>query len=170
MKTHELTNFQLISFIERELCNAKKIPKFNLELIWLIAGKEVWEGKQYEMYESKDFNEYMKELGVGYFTRAIGNSVTPTVELRKNGNKYELHTTSTFKNSIINFELGKEFDEETLDGRNVKSVVTLEGNKLIQKQGGSPKSEIIREFGDKEMVATMKVNNVVATRKYRVKS
>lgn len=106
--------------------------------------------------------------GVGYFLRKIGNSVSPTVELKKEGDKYQLITESTFKNSTIDFELGKEFEEETLDGRKVPSVVTLEGNKLIHKQGGTPKSEIIREFGDKEMTATMTVNNVTCTRKYRV--
>lgn len=77
-------------------------------------------------------------------------------------------TSSTFKTSEISFELGKEFDEETLDGRNVKSVVTLEGNKLIHKQGGDPSSEIIREFTDTEMIATMKVGTVTCTRKYAV--
>lgn len=65
----------------------------------------------------------MKELGVGYFTRLAGNNVHPTVELKKLGNnKYALITTSTFKNSEIKFEPGKEFDETTLDDRNVKSV------------------------------------------------
>lgn len=105
-------------------------------------------------------------LGVGFVLRKIGNNVTPTVELKKNGDKYTLITSSTFKTSEIEFELGKPFDEETLDSRNVKSVITLEGNKLIHKQGGDPESEIIREFGEKEMVATMKVKNVVCTRKY----
>lgn len=46
--------------------------------------------------------------------------------------------------------------------------MTLEGNKLTQKQGGDPPSTIIREFGDKEMVATMLVKDVTCTRKYRV--
>lgn len=104
--------------------------------------------------------------GVGFVLRKIGNSVTPTVELKKDGDKFTLVTSSTFKNSEISFELGKEFDEETLDGRQVKSVMTFEGNKLIQKQGGDPPSEIIREFGDKEMIATMTVKDVVCTRKY----
>lgn len=66
--------------------------------------------------------------------------------------------------------MGKEFNEKTLDDRDVKSIITLEGNKLIHKSGGKPPTEIIREFGEKEMVATMKVNKVVATRKYRVES
>lgn len=106
------------------------------------------------------------DTGVGFFYRKLGNTVQPTVELKKAGDQYTLLTTSTFKNSEIHFELGKEFDEETLDGRQVKSVITLEGNKLIHKQGGDPPSEIIREFGEKEMVATMKAKDVTSIRKY----
>lgn len=65
----------------------------------------------------------MQALGVGYFTRLAGNNVHPTVQLKKIGdNKYNLITESTFKNSEIKFEPGKEFDETTLDDRKVKSV------------------------------------------------
>ncbi|XP_055299743.1 fatty acid-binding protein, muscle-like [Sitodiplosis mosellana] len=147
--------------------------KFIIALVVALAAvasaKEIWEGKVYKNYESENFDEYMKELGVGFFTRKIGNAVSPTVELKKLDNgKYQLLTKSTFKDSTIEFELGKEFDEKTLDDRNVKSVITMEGNKLIQRQGGDPPSTLIREFGDKEMIATMTVNNVVCTRKYRV--
>lgn len=46
--------------------------------------------------------------------------------------------------------------------------MTLEGNKLTQVEGGEPASTIIREFGEEEMVATMKCGTVVCTRKYRV--
>lgn len=122
----------------------------------------------YKNTESKNFDEYMTALGVGYFTRTIGNSVHPTVELKKNGDKYTLLTTSTFKNSELHFELGKEFEEETLDGRKVKSTMTLDGNKLIHKMGGKPPSTITREFKENEMIATMKVKGVTATRKYVV--
>ncbi len=111
----------------------------------------------------------MRKLGVNFFLIQIGNLVSPTVELRKLPNdKYKLITESTFQNTEITFKLGEEFDEETVDGRKVKSVMTLEGNKLTQKQGGDPPSTIIREFGDGEMVAKLSVYDVVATRKYRV--
>lgn len=111
-----------------------------------------------------------KILGVGWFLRSVGNTVTPTVELKKLGdNKYKLITSSTFKSQELEFEPGKEFDEETLDGRDVKSVMRFDGpNKLIHKVGGEPASEIIREFSDKEMKATMKVNDVTCIRKYKV--
>jgi len=128
----------------------------------------VWEGKKYENYKSENFDEYMKELGVGFWLRTFGNTVTPTVELSKSGDTYTLNTTSTFKNSTISFKEGEEFEEETLDGRKIKSVCTFEGeNKLVHKQGGDTPSTIVREFTPDEMVATMTVGNVTSIRKYK---
>lgn len=98
--------------------------------------------------------------------RKVGARVTPTIELTKSGDEYTLNTTSTFKSQSLKFKLGEEFDEETLDGRDVKSVMTLEGNTLIQKQGGEKPSTITRVFTDKDMTATMTVNDVVCTRHY----
>ncbi|XP_014096051.1 probable fatty acid-binding protein [Bactrocera oleae] len=127
----------------------------------------VWEGKKYKLEKSENFDEYMKELGVGMVMRKMGNSVSPTVELKKDGETYTFTTTSTFKTSSINFKLGKEFDEETLDGRKVKSVITLEGNKLVQEQKGDKPSTIVREFTDSELVTTLTINGVKSVRLYK---
>lgn len=100
--------------------------------------------------------------------RKMGSIATPVVELIKNpDDSYTMNTTTTFKSSTISFKLGEEFDEETLDGRNVKTVITLDNNKLIQKQGGEKPSTIIREFTPEEMVATMVIGDVTAIRKYK---
>lgn len=82
----------------------------------------------------------------------MGNTVTPTVELKKDGDLYTFTTTSTFKTSSISFKLGEEFDEETLDGRKVKSVCTMDGNTLTQEQKGDKPSTIVREFSDSELI------------------
>lgn len=129
----------------------------------------IWEGKKYKLDRSDKFDEYMKELGVGFVTRKIGNNIYPTVELIKNGDEYILNTTSTFKDTTIKFKLGEEFDEETVDGRNVKSVCTFDGeNKLVHEQKGEKPTTIVREFKDDEMTAIMNINNIVCTRVYKV--
>jgi len=85
--------------------------------------------------------------------RKMGNSVNPTVELVKEGDLYTFNTVSTFKNSQIKFKLGEEFEEETIDGRKVKSVCTFDGpNKLIQDQKGEKPTVIVREFTDTELI------------------
>lgn len=99
--------------------------------------------------------------------RKMGNTVSPTVELVKEGDEYVFNTVSTFKSTSIKFKLGEEFDEETLDGRKVKSIITLDGNKLVQEQKGDKPHTIVREFSDTALVATMTLNNVVCTRTYK---
>ncbi|KAL6437861.1 hypothetical protein ACFW04_004292 [Cataglyphis niger] len=125
-------------------------------------------GKRYKLITSEKFDEYMKALGVGMVTRKMGATVSPVVELTEKDGVYTLKTTSTFKNTEIKFKLGEEFDEDTVDGRKVKSVCTLEGNKLIQVQKGDKNTTIEREFTPTEMKAIMKVDDIVCTRVYKI--
>ncbi|XP_017119023.1 fatty acid-binding protein, muscle [Drosophila elegans] len=124
-------------------------------------------GKKFKLEKSENFDEYMKELGVGLVTRKMGNSLSPTVEVTLDGDTYTLTTTSTFKTSAISFKLGQEFDEETLDGRNVKSIITLDGNKLTQEQKGDKPTTIVREFNDGELITTLTIGNVKCVRVYK---
>lgn len=87
--------------------------------------------------------------GVGLLTRKAGNLATPVVELTKGDDgKYVLSSNSSFKNSSITFKIGEEFDEETLDGRKVKSTIIQEENKLFhtQKMSDGKVTVIVREF------------------------
>lgn len=86
-------------------------------------------------------------------TRKVGNSVSPVVELTKTEDgKYSLSSNSAFKNTSIKFNLNEEFDEETPDGRKVKSTITQEGNKLIHVQNSDKLSTtIVREFQPDEL-------------------
>lgn len=108
-------------------------------------------------------------VGVGYFLRKIGNATSPTVWLEKHGDDYEFHTESTFKNTIIRFRPGQEFEEETLDGRVVKSVIEIDGatNTMTQTQKTDKKSTLVRVFSDKEMVLTATYGDVVSKRWYK---
>ncbi|KAK7864790.1 hypothetical protein R5R35_012280 [Gryllus longicercus] len=125
-------------------------------------------GKQYKLDSSENFDEIMKALGVGMMTRKLGGTVSPVIELTEADGVYTLKSTSTFKNTVISFKLGEEFDEETPDGRKVKSTITRDGNKLIQIQKGEPKdTEIIREFSPEQVLMTLKVDDIVCTRIYK---
>jgi hypothetical protein len=81
----------------------------------------------------------------------MGNAVSPVVELTKNGDEFTLTSQSTFKNTSITFKLGEEFEEETPDGRKVQSVITQDGNKLVQIQKGEKETTIVREFSEDEV-------------------
>ncbi len=127
-------------------------------------------GKRYKLATSENFDELMKALGVGIMTRKMGATVSPVVEVTENNGEYTMKTQSRFKNSEIKFKLGEEFDEETPDGRKVKSVITLDGNKMTHVQKGEKETVIEREFGPTEMKAVMKVDDIVCTRVYKLEN
>lgn len=100
--------------------------------------------------------------------RKMGNSITPTVHLEKNGDEYSFHTVSTFKTTVVNFKLGVESEQETLDGRKVGTTFTMDGNVLTQVEKGDKKSIVIRNFGETELVVDCTYGDVSCKRWYKL--
>ena len=69
----------------------------------------------------------------------------------------------------LKFKLDVEFEEKSPDGRDVRCIVTQEGNKFISKQtakkDGEKSTEVVREFIGDEMIQKSKVvgSNIVCT-------
>ncbi|KAL2772985.1 fatty acid-binding protein, heart isoform 1 [Daubentonia madagascariensis] len=132
----------------------------------------------WKLVDSKNFDDYMKSIahilitfclpsGVGFATRQVANMTKPTTIIEKNGDTIILKTQSTFKNTEISFKLGVEFDETTADDRKVKSIVTLDGGKLVhlQKWDGQ-ETTLVRELSDGKLILTLTHGSAVCTRTY----
>ncbi|KAF7242346.1 Fatty acid-binding protein, heart [Varanus komodoensis] len=105
---------------------------------------------------------------VGFATRQIANLTKPTTIIEYDGGQMTIKTQSTFKNTEITFKLEEEFDETTADDRHVKSVVTLEGGKLVHVQKWDGKeTTLVRELKDGKLILTLTMGNVVCTRTYQ---
>lgn len=123
---------------------------------------------EYKLESSEGFDEYMKEVGVGLITRKAANAATPVITVTVNGNHWKLKQVTSFKTHEQEFDLGVEKDATTPDGRKVKSVVTLDGDTLTEKQTGDGKtSTITRQFTDAGMTATAACNGVTSKRFYK---
>ena len=100
--------------------------------------------------------------------RKMGNSISPTIHLEKNGDEYSFHNVSTFKTTVVTFKLGVESEQETLDGRKVGTIFTLDGNVLTQVEKGDKKSIVIRTFSDTEVYCDCTYGDVTCKRWYNV--
>jgi fatty acid-binding protein 3, muscle and heart len=100
--------------------------------------------------------------------RKVAGSTNPTVQLIKNDDEtFTFSTKSTFKNSDMTFTPGIEFIEETQDGRKMKCIVTIEGNKMIQQQFGEGAAKIEREFHNDQMILKIFYKDIVVTRWFK---
>ncbi|XP_034541742.1 cellular retinoic acid-binding protein 1a isoform X3 [Notolabrus celidotus] len=87
---------------------------------------------------------------------AVAAASNPHVEIRQEGEKFYIKTSTSVRTTEINFHIGEEFDEETLDGRKCKSLATWETeNKIRCKQtlvdGNGPKTFWTRELNGDEL-------------------
>ncbi|KAJ3608988.1 hypothetical protein NHX12_023516 [Muraenolepis orangiensis] len=105
--------------------------------------------------------------GIGFAMRQMGGMIKPTTIISVDGDTVKLETKSTFKNTEISFKLNQEFDEHTADDRKAKSLITVEGNKMvhIQKWEGKETS-LVREVTDDTLLLTLTMEDVVSTRHY----
>ncbi|XP_070605308.1 myelin P2 protein-like [Erythrolamprus reginae] len=121
----------------------------------------------WKLISSENFDDYMKELGVGLATRKLGNLAKPKTIISMKGDEVTIRTESTFKNTQITFKLGQEFPETTADGRKTKTVVTLEKGALVQMQKWNGKeSTIRRKLIDGRMVVECIMKGALCTRVY----
>ncbi|XP_012673948.1 fatty acid-binding protein, heart [Clupea harengus] len=121
----------------------------------------------WNLKESKNFDDYMKALGVGFATRQVGGMTKPTTIISMEGDVITLKTESTFKSTEVNFKLGEEFDETTADDRKVKSLLTLDGGKLVHVQKWDGKeTTLVREVSGNSLTLVLTLGDVVCTRSY----
>lgn len=121
----------------------------------------------WNLKESEKFDEYMKELGVGFATRKVGNLTKPTTLISVDGDKVTVKTQSTIKNTELSFKLGEEFDETTADDRKVKSIVTVDDGKMVHIQRWDGKeTTLVREINGNALTLTLTIGEVVCKRHY----
>ncbi|XP_064460511.1 fatty acid-binding protein-like [Ornithodoros turicata] len=121
---------------------------------------------KWKLHESENFDEFLKALGVGMTWRKLASTSKPVVEIKNEGDQWSLKTSTFLKTSEIKFKLGEEFEENRIDGVTVKTVINLDGDKLVQKQFGDKEVSIVREVDNGELKVTCTLDNIVSTRKY----
>ncbi len=73
----------------------------------------------YKYVDDENFDEFMKEIGVGWAMRMAAKAVKPRLVISENNGKWNIKSESTFKTLSIDFTPGVAFDEITPDGREV---------------------------------------------------
>ncbi|KAM4031416.1 retinol-binding protein 5 isoform 1-T2 [Anomaloglossus baeobatrachus] len=93
---------------------------------------------KFELVSQENLENYLKALNLNVALRKIVLLLRPEKEFIVDGNHMIIRTLSTFRNYIMDFTLGEEFEEDlgVIDGRICKTTVSWEGNKLVCVQKG----------------------------------
>ncbi|KAI6198568.1 Fatty acid-binding protein-like protein 5 [Aphelenchoides besseyi] len=75
--------------------------------------------------ESENFEAFVKHMGLEALLEKYGGKVEPMVEIKVDGKKWEISVLTATKEIHLEFELGVEFEEESLDGRKLKVILGL---------------------------------------------
>ncbi|GCB74084.1 fatty acid-binding protein, brain-like isoform X1 [Scyliorhinus torazame] len=125
----------------------------------------------WRLVDTQNYDNYMRELGVDFATRQVGNVTKPNTIIKLDGDNVILQTKSTYRNTEIIFQLDKPFNEHTSDNRDCKTVISLEGEKLVQIQKWDGKqTTLTREIKDDKLILTLVLNDVVSVRSYERES
>uniref|UniRef100_A0AAA9TMV4 Retinol binding protein 1 n=1 Tax=Bos taurus TaxID=9913 RepID=A0AAA9TMV4_BOVIN len=66
----------------------------------------------WKMLANENFEEYLRALDVNVALRKIANLLKPDKEIVQEGDHMIIRTLSTFRNYIMDFQVGKEFEED----------------------------------------------------------
>jgi len=119
---------------------------------------------KYTRTSAEKYEEFLKALDVNFLLRKAATVSTPEMTVSEEGGVWTILTSTTLKSMELKFEVGKEFDETTADGRDVTALVTVEDNKFIctqkAKKDGQKSTKSTREFTGDECIYTMTIDGM----------
>ena len=105
---------------------------------------------KYVRSSSKNYEEFLNALGVGFIPKKAATVTTPEMTVEETNGEWTIKMSTILKTFKLKFKIGEEFDDKTPDGREVTSLVKLDGNKLIAtqmaKKAGEKSTMSPREF------------------------
>merc|ERR1712198_253214 len=133
---------------------------------------DIAKGK-FERTSAENYDELLKALDVNMILRKAATASTPVMEVTEEGGQWTIKTSTTLKSMELKFKVGENFEETTPDGRNVDSIVTIDGNKFIcvqtAKKEGEKSTKSTHEFTEEGCKYIIEVTgtDVVSTQVFK---
>ena len=122
----------------------------------------------YKLVSSENFDAFLQTMGLNLVMRKAAASGTPTITVTVSGDHWKLAQNNKFRSNEMEFDLGVQREVKSFDGKPATSVVTKEGDTLLERRSGEGRqAEIIREFTGTQLKVTMKVEGVTAVRVFQ---
>ncbi|XP_028821728.1 retinol-binding protein 1-like [Denticeps clupeoides] len=127
----------------------------------------------WKMILNENFEEYLKALDVNVAVRKIATLLKPDKDIAHNGNHFIIKTISAFRSYNMEFEVGKEFEEDLagVDDRKCMTTISWDDDKLVCVQRGEKQNRGWTHWIDgDELHLELRVESVVAKQVYKKSS
>ncbi|VDL53010.1 unnamed protein product [Hymenolepis diminuta] len=129
----------------------------------------------WKLESNEGLGDLMVRLGAGVIARTTMNASKPIMIFAREkgpgdpevGEVFSIKTRSGIKNIGISFRMGYTFDENTMDGRTVRTVFTMDGDTLKQEQSGTKKTSITYNVEGDLLKMVIKVEELTCFRTFR---
>ncbi|KAB0343477.1 hypothetical protein FD754_020403 [Muntiacus muntjak] len=121
----------------------------------------------WKLVNSRNFDGYVKSVGVGFATKQAASMTKPTTVIEVNGDTITIKTQSISKNREVSFELGVNFNETTADDRKVKSILMLDGGEFVHRlKWDGQETTLVQEIVDEILILPLTHSSAVCNRTY----
>ncbi|CAF1483423.1 unnamed protein product [Adineta ricciae] len=97
----------------------------------------------WDQVNDENMDAFLKELDVGMAKRMAIKNIKPRLVIGENGGKWTIRSESTLRTKTVEFQPDVEFEETTMDGREVKAIVRIKGNKMEHTMKGKDGKECV---------------------------
>ena len=116
---------------------------------------------KYLRISEENYEEMLETLNIGYLLRKAALASIPQQDISEEDGVWSIKTSTILKTIELKFKFDETFDEVTPDGREVSSIATVEGNKIVVVQNAKKKKQhstrSIREFTKDGFLLTIEV-------------
>ncbi|XP_067883110.1 retinol-binding protein 1-like [Heterodontus francisci] len=126
----------------------------------------------YGFVQQENLNAYLQALDINLALRQIVCLLRPDKEIVLTGEHMEIKTLTAFRNYIMAFDIGVEFEEDLgpVDGRKCQTTVCWDGDRLVCTQIGEKKGRGWTHWLEGDLLyLEMRAEGVVAKQVFRRK-
>ncbi|KAG7316393.1 hypothetical protein KOW79_019934 [Hemibagrus wyckioides] len=121
----------------------------------------------WKLVNAENFDEYMKAFGISDEWRNIGHVLKPKMIISQDDDTVVFDVESLVANQKISFKLGEEFQSKTMDGKDCKVTVSLDGDSLIEvSKWDDSESCNVYMIKDGQLIKSMSYEDIVAVRTF----
>merc|ERR1712062_499496 len=106
--------------------------------------------------KSEGLDEYLTKMGVPWMVRKVLANTSPTIEIVREGDQWNMTFKESLKTNKIIFKIGEEFQENSpIDQTPQQCVATIEDNSLLVITNKTQQTSRTFVFSDEGMTMTM---------------